>query len=63
MNRTEMVNRRRAKSGLPPLTLRDMIVGHPSIDSGKSFYGPMRSGAVQSHLRKMNDPAFAGRMN
>lgn len=64
MNRTAMVNANRAKRGLPPLTLRDMILGHPSIGKGKSFYGPVRNGAVNSHIRRMrNDPAFAERMN
>jgi hypothetical protein len=64
MNRTELVNQHRAQQGLPPLTLRDMIVGHPSIDRGRSFYGPMRSGAIHSHLARVRrDPAYRARMN
>jgi len=63
MNRTMLVNEDRAKRGLPPLTLHDMMVGHPSIGGGKSFYGPMRTGAVNAHLNKMRtNPAFAARM-
>ncbi|HEY2210276.1 MAG TPA: hypothetical protein VGH62_01410 [Bradyrhizobium sp.] len=63
-NRTEMVNQKRAIKGLPPLSLRDMIVGHPSIGGGKSFYGPIRSGVIQQHLRRMrNDPRYRARMN
>jgi hypothetical protein len=61
MNRTMMVNETRAARGLPPLTLRDMIVGHPSIDRGKSFYGPMRSGVVRGHFR--NAEAMYGRID
>lgn len=63
MNRTELVNEDRAKRGLPPLTLKDMIRGHPSIGGGKSFYNPMRNGAINDHLRKMNNSEFASRMN
>lgn len=63
MNRTALVNEKRAREGKEPLSLRDMIVGHPSIDRGKSFYGPMRSGAINAHMRKMNDPKFAEQMN
>jgi hypothetical protein len=59
MNRTELVNAARARKGLPPLKLKDMILGH----GGKSFYGPIRSGAIDDHLRKMNDPAYAAQMN
>lgn len=63
-NRTELVNRDRAKRGLPPLTLEDMIRGTPSIGGGKSFYGPMRTGAVNSHLQRMrSDPKYAARMD
>lgn len=63
MNRTSLVNEQRATQGKPPLTLKDMITGHPSIGGGKSFYGPMRTGAINEHLAKMNDPKYAGRMN
>ena len=63
MNRTAMVNQARAKRGLPPLTLRDMIVGHPSIGGGKSFYNPIRNRSINAHLQKMNDPKFAAQMN
>jgi hypothetical protein len=35
MNRTELVNEARARRGEPPLTLHDMIVGHPSIGGGQ----------------------------
>ena len=59
MNRTELVNAARAKKGLAPLTLHDMITGH----GGKSFYGPVRSGAINEHLAKMNDPTYAAKMN
>lgn len=59
MNRTEMVNEQRARKGLPPKTLRQMIIG----ERGKSFYGPVRSGAINSHLAKMNNPAYAAKMN
>jgi hypothetical protein len=59
MNRTELVNESRARRGLPPLSLRDMIVGK----DGKSFYGPIRSGAINQHLAKMNNPAYAAQMN
>lgn len=62
-NRTELVNQNRASKGQAPLSIRDMIVGHPSIGGGKSFYGPMRTGAVNSHMRRMeNDPAYAAKM-
>jgi hypothetical protein len=60
MNRTELVNQDRAKRGLPPLTLHDMIVGK----DGKSFYGPMRTGAINQHLARMrSDPKYAAAMN
>ena len=62
-NRTMLVNKRRVSMGLPPLTLHDMIVGTPSIGGGKSFYGPIRTGAINAHLARMNDPAFSARMN
>jgi hypothetical protein len=63
MNRTMLVNKHRATKGLPPLTLRDMMLGTPSIDHGRSFYNPIRNGAIHSHLAKMNNPAFAEQMN
>jgi hypothetical protein len=64
MNRTELVNESRARRGLPPLRLRDMILGQNGAPGGgKSFYGPVRSGAINEHLRKMNNPAFAAQMN
>jgi hypothetical protein len=59
MNRTELVNESRARRGLPPKTLKEMIVGN----GGKSFYGPIRSGAINEHLAKMNNPAYAAQMN
>jgi hypothetical protein len=40
-----------------------MILGVPGIGGGKSFYGPVRSGAINDHLAKMDDPKFAERMN
>ena len=63
-NRTAYVNSMRAKEGKQPLTLKDMILGHPDIDHGKSFYGPVRSGAINSHMDKYDkDPAHAAKMN
>jgi hypothetical protein len=64
MNRTELVNQGRARKGLPPLTLRDMILGHPSIAGGKSFYNPVRNGSINSHLARIrNDKEYRDRLN
>lgn len=60
MNRTMLVNKHREAKGLPPLTLRQMIL---SIDHGRSFYNPIRNGAINGHLAKMNNPAFAAQMD
>jgi hypothetical protein len=54
MNRTAMVNEARAAKGQPPLTLKAMIQGDPSIGGGKSFYGPVRTGAVNQHLARVD---------
>ena len=59
MNRTELVNSQRAARDMSPLTLEDMIRGHSSLDRGKSFYGPMRSGKINDYLLKMDDPKYA----
>jgi hypothetical protein len=61
MNRTELVNETRARQGLPPLSLKDMMIGKGG--GRHSFYGPIRSGAINEHLRKMDDPAYAAAMN
>ena len=57
MNRTEYVNSIRRRQGKPPLTLRDMMLGHPDIAHGKSFYGPIRHGYMGSHLRAVREHA------
>jgi uncharacterized protein (TIGR02594 family) len=57
-NRTELVNEARAKKGLPPLSLKDMMGTR-----GHSFYGPIKHGYIGEHLAKMNDPAYAAKMN
>lgn len=63
-NRTMLVNQDREAQGKPPLTLTDMIFGHKDIGGGKSFYGPVRTGAVREHLRKLErDPEYAKRMD
>ena len=54
MNRTAMVNEQRAARGQPPLTLKAMIQGDASIGGGKSFYGPVRTGAVNQHLARVD---------
>lgn len=54
-NRTEYINEQRAKQGKAPLSLMQMMKG--------GFYGPVNRGQIGGHLRKMNDPAFAARMN
>jgi uncharacterized protein (TIGR02594 family) len=52
-NRTNLMNEERAKKGLPPLSVRDMMYG-----TGKgSFYGPVRKGLVEGRLRELErDP-------
>ena len=64
MNRTALVNQQRVKKGLAPLTLKDMMQGHPSIAGGQSFYGPVRKGQLGPGMSRMqNDPKFAARQN
>jgi len=58
-NRTAYMNEMRAKQGKAPLSIEQMIVGQP----GRSFYGPINRGSINSHLRKMDDPKFAARMH
>ena len=54
MNRTAMVNEQRAANGQRPLTLKAMIQGDAAIGGGKSFYGPVRTGAINEHLRRVD---------
>jgi hypothetical protein len=64
MNRTAMVNEQRAAQGKPPLKLKDMIQGHPDIGGGKSFYGPVRTGAINDHMTRLDrDPNYAATLN
>ena len=64
MNRTAMVNERRAASGQPPLTLKAMIQGDASIGGGKSFYGPVRTGAINQHLARVDaDKNYAAKLD
>lgn len=49
-NRTNLVNQERAKRGLRPVTLREMIYGVPGH---KSFYGPVRAGAVAGRVAQL----------
>ena len=64
MNRTAMVNEKRVAQGLPPLTLKSMIQGDASIGGGKSFYGPVRTGAVNDHLARVNaDKNYAAKLD
>jgi hypothetical protein len=58
MNRTELVNASRAKRGLKPLSLKQMMGTY-----GHSFYGPIKHGYIGEHLQKMNDPKYAAEMN
>jgi hypothetical protein len=57
MNRTEMLNEQRAKQGKKPLTLKQMLGKRDD-----SFYGPIKHGYIDEHLRKMDDPAYARKM-
>jgi hypothetical protein len=53
-NRTDYVNSERAKQGLPPVSLQQMLMGKPG---GKSFYGPIRSGQLPGAMAALqNDP-------
>ena len=64
MNRTAMVNERRAASGMPPLTLKAMIQGEASLGGGKSFYGPVRTGAINEHLKRVDaDKGYAAKLD
>jgi hypothetical protein len=64
MNRTAMVNEARAAKGQPPLTLKAMIQGDASIGGGKSFYGPVRTGAVNEHLFRVDsDKDYSARLD
>lgn len=64
MNRTAMVNEARAAKGQPPLSLKQMIQGHPSLGGGLSFYNPVRTGAINQHLARVDrDPNYAARLN
>jgi hypothetical protein len=64
MNRTAMVNEQRAAKGQPPLTLKAMIQGDASIGGGQSFYGPVRSGAINQHLAKVDaDRNYAAQLD
>jgi hypothetical protein len=47
-NRMQYVNEGRAKQGLPPLTLEQMMYGPGG--GGRSFYGPIRRGLVGRRL-------------
>lgn len=64
MNRTAMVNETRAAKGQRPLSLKQMIMGDPSIGGGASFYGPIRDGRINRDLARVDrDPNYAARMN
>lgn len=64
MNRTAMVNEQRAAKGQPPLTLKAMIQGDPSLGGGKSFYGPVRTGAINEHLARVDaDKNYATKLD
>jgi hypothetical protein len=64
MNRTAMVNEQRAAKGQPSLTLKSMIQGDPSIGGGQSFYGPVRTGAINQHLARVDaDKNYAAQLD
>ena len=64
MNRTAMVNEARRANGAAPLTLKAMIQGDPSIAGGKSFYGPVRTGAINDHLARVDaDKGYAAQLD
>jgi len=53
-NRTDYVNSERAKKGLPPVSLQQMLLGKPG---GKSFYGPIRKGLLPGAMAELSrDP-------
>jgi hypothetical protein len=54
-NRTDYVNTERAKKGLPPISLQQMLLGKPG---GKSFYGPIRRGMLPAAMAELSkDPS------
>ena len=64
MNRTAMVNEQRAAKGQPPLTLKAMIQGDPSLGGGKSFYNPIRTGAINQHLARVDaDKGYSAKLD
>jgi hypothetical protein len=59
-NRHAYVNEARAKQGLPPLSVKDMIHGA----GGKSFYGPVRRGSLGSRVAELErNPQRLAKMN
>ena len=47
-NRMAYINEDRKKRGLPPISVEQALHGY--LTRGKSFYGPIRTGAVNQHL-------------